>query len=82
MPATPSVAMAQWVSKAPISPISGRVPRWAPASWKTTRSNSVVGCGIRSVKPGNKMAKAYRDNKITLSDEEQVALVAYLESLK
>ena len=35
-----------------------------------------------SVKPGNKMAKAYRDNKITLSDEEQVALVAYLESLK
>lgn len=35
-----------------------------------------------SVKPGNKMAKAYRDNKITLSDAEQVALVAYLESLK
>lgn len=35
-----------------------------------------------SVKPGNKMAKAYRDNKITLSDEDQVALVAYLESLK
>jgi cytochrome c oxidase subunit 2 len=35
-----------------------------------------------SVKPGNKMAKAYVDNKITLSDEEQVALVAYLESLK
>jgi cytochrome c oxidase subunit 2 len=35
-----------------------------------------------SVKPGNKMAKGYRDNKITLSDEEQVALVAYLESLK
>lgn len=35
-----------------------------------------------SVKPGNKMAKAYVDNKITISDEEQVALVAYLESLK
>ncbi len=35
-----------------------------------------------SVKPGNKMAKAYIDNKITLTDEDQVALVAYLESLK
>jgi cytochrome c oxidase subunit II len=35
-----------------------------------------------SVKPGNKMAKAYTDLKITLTDEEQVALVAYLESLK
>jgi cytochrome c oxidase subunit 2 len=43
-----------------------------------------------SVKPGNKMAVAYthvdREGKnvagITLSDEEQVALVAYLESLK
>jgi cytochrome c oxidase subunit II len=35
-----------------------------------------------SVKPGNKMAKGYIDNKITLTDEEQVALVAYLESLK
>jgi len=35
-----------------------------------------------AVKPGNKMAKAYVDQKITLSDEEQVALVAYLESLK
>lgn len=35
-----------------------------------------------SVKPGNKMAKAYKDLKITLTDEEQVALVAYLESLK
>jgi cytochrome c oxidase subunit 2 len=35
-----------------------------------------------SVKPGNKMAKAYTDLQITLSDEEQVALVAYLESLK
>jgi cytochrome c oxidase subunit II len=35
-----------------------------------------------SVKPGNKMAKAYIDNNIKLNDEEQVALVAYLESLK
>ena len=35
-----------------------------------------------SVKPGNKMAKAYLENKISLNDEEQVALVAYLESLK
>ena len=35
-----------------------------------------------SVKPGNKMAKAYLENKISLSDEEQVAVVAYLESLK
>ncbi|MFM9090277.1 MAG: c-type cytochrome, partial [Verrucomicrobiota bacterium] len=35
-----------------------------------------------SVKPGNKMAKAYRDNKISLSDAEQVALTAYLLSLK
>src|SRR5688572_2388522 len=35
-----------------------------------------------SVKPGNKMAKAYNDLKISLTDEEQVALVAYLESLK
>ena len=35
-----------------------------------------------SVKPGNKMAKAYNDLKITLSNEEQAALVAYLESLK
>jgi cytochrome c oxidase subunit 2 len=35
-----------------------------------------------SVKPGNKMAKAYVDLKITLSNEEQAALVAYLESLK
>ena len=60
-------------------------------------SRSTVGAGLlennseqlrrwlrdpESVKPGNKMAKAYRDNKIALSDEEQVALVAYLESLK
>jgi cytochrome c oxidase subunit 2 len=35
-----------------------------------------------SVKPGNKMAKGYADNKISLNDEEQVAIVAYLESLK
>jgi cytochrome c oxidase subunit 2 len=35
-----------------------------------------------SVKPGNKMAKAYNDLKITLTDQEQLALVAYLESLK
>lgn len=34
------------------------------------------------VKPGNKMAKGYRDNNITLTNEEEVALVAYLESLK
>ena len=35
-----------------------------------------------SVKPGNKMALAYRTNNIKVTDEEQVALVAYLESLK
>ncbi len=35
-----------------------------------------------SVKPGNKMAKGYIDNKITLSNDEQVALTAYLLSLK
>lgn len=35
-----------------------------------------------SVKPGNKMAKAYNDLKINMTDEEQAALVAYLESLK
>jgi cytochrome c oxidase subunit 2 len=35
-----------------------------------------------SVKPGNKMAKGYVDLKISLSDQEQAALVAYLESLK
>ena len=28
-----------------------------------------------SVKPGNKMAKAYTDLKVTLSDEEQVAVI-------
>jgi cytochrome c oxidase subunit 2 len=35
-----------------------------------------------SVKPGNKMAKAYIDNNIKLTNEEEVALVAYLQSLK
>jgi cytochrome c oxidase subunit II len=35
-----------------------------------------------SVKPGNKMAKGYMDNNIKLSDEEQVSIVAYLQSLK
>jgi len=35
-----------------------------------------------SVKPGNKMAKGYRDNKVTMTNEDEVALVAYLESLK
>jgi cytochrome c oxidase subunit 2 len=35
-----------------------------------------------AVKPGNKMAKGYRDNNVTLTNEEEVALVAYLESLK
>ncbi len=35
-----------------------------------------------SVKPGNKMAKGYVDNKIVISTEEEVALAAYLESLK
>lgn len=35
-----------------------------------------------AVKPGNKMAKGYVDNKITLTAEDEVALVAYLESLK
>lgn len=35
-----------------------------------------------AVKPGNKMAKGYIDNNIKLSNEEQVALTAYLLSLK
>jgi cytochrome c oxidase subunit II len=35
-----------------------------------------------AVKPGNKMAVGYKANNITLNDEEQVALVAYLDSLK
>ena len=34
------------------------------------------------VKPGNKMAKGYIDNKITLTEADEEALVAYLESLK
>jgi cytochrome c oxidase subunit 2 len=35
-----------------------------------------------AVKPGNKMAKGYLDNKITLTDADEAALVAYLQSLK
>jgi cytochrome c oxidase subunit 2 len=35
-----------------------------------------------AVKPGNKMAKGYVDNNIKLSNDEQVALTAYLLSLK
>jgi len=35
-----------------------------------------------SVKPGNKMAAGYRNVGISLTEEEEVALVAYLESLK
>jgi cytochrome c oxidase subunit 2 len=35
-----------------------------------------------AVKPGNKMAKGYRDNNVTLTAEDEVALVAYLQSLK
>ena len=35
-----------------------------------------------AVKPGNKMAKGYVDNKITLTAADEAALVAYLESLK
>jgi len=35
-----------------------------------------------AVKPGNKMAKGYRDNNIKLTPEDEVALVAYLQSLK
>ena len=35
-----------------------------------------------AVKPGNKMAKAYIDNNIKLTPEDEVALVAYLQSLK
>lgn len=35
-----------------------------------------------SVKPGNKMAVGYKAQNIKLSDEEQVALTAYLLSLK
>jgi cytochrome c oxidase subunit II len=35
-----------------------------------------------AVKPGNLMAKGYIDNRVTFTPEEEVALVAYLESLK
>ena len=35
-----------------------------------------------SVKPGNKMAKGYIDNNIKLTADDEVALVAYLQSLK
>ena len=35
-----------------------------------------------AVKPGNKMGKGYVDNKITLTPDDEAALVAYLESLK
>jgi cytochrome c oxidase subunit 2 len=34
------------------------------------------------VKPGNKMAKGFVDNHVKLSADDEVALVAYLESLK
>lgn len=35
-----------------------------------------------AVKPGNKMGKGYVDNKITLTPEDETALVAFLHSLK
>jgi cytochrome c oxidase subunit 2 len=35
-----------------------------------------------AVKPGNKMAKGFVDNNIHLNADEELALVAYLESLK
>jgi cytochrome c oxidase subunit II len=35
-----------------------------------------------AVKPGNKMAQGYVDNRVTMTPEEEIALVAYLESLK
>ena len=35
-----------------------------------------------AVKPGNKMAKAYLDNSIKLTEADELALVAYLQSLK
>lgn len=35
-----------------------------------------------AVKPGNKMAKGFIDNNITLTPDDEVALVSYLESLK
>ena len=51
----------------------------------SAESRDAEGLPVRdpgSVKPGNKMAVAYLASKITLSDEDQIALVAYLESLK
>jgi len=38
--------------------------------------------GPAAVKPGNKMGKGYVDNKISLTADDEVALVAYLQSLK
>jgi cytochrome c oxidase subunit II len=35
-----------------------------------------------AVKPGNKMAKGFIDNHITLTTEDELALVSFLESLK
>jgi cytochrome c oxidase subunit 2 len=35
-----------------------------------------------AVKPGNKMAKGYVDNNIKLTDADETAIVAYLQSLK
>jgi cytochrome c oxidase subunit 2 len=35
-----------------------------------------------AVKPGNKMGKGYIDNKISLTADDELALVAYLQSLK
>ncbi|MEX2044932.1 MAG: c-type cytochrome, partial [Opitutus sp.] len=35
-----------------------------------------------AVKPGNKMAKGYVDNRVSMRPHEEVAIVAYLESLK
>jgi cytochrome c oxidase subunit 2 len=35
-----------------------------------------------AVKPGNKMAKGFADNHISLTADDEAALVAYLESLK
>ena len=38
--------------------------------------------GPAAVKPGNKMGKGYIDNKISLTADDEAALVAYLQSLK
>lgn len=35
-----------------------------------------------AVKPGNKMAKGYVDNRVSMTPHEESAIVAYLESLK